>query len=264
MTLEQINSIIQTVSCIFLITVFVFFLRKKYPKQKVSKNITDFEFKIQPGAHRYSSQETAYLNTFKIRVIYVPLDEDESYKHKAKPVSIQLFGTTFGNKPEFTDDGNLEFKNEQGDKVKVIGLTRTMQSFYAITETEPFRLLFMRITAQTISQYENYIRIEQRTQWDSGKFNSVCPDDYNDPYQYQMLSVDVPINQTMDKKTGVFWDIDPLQIKPGIGIGLFINPEKPLFIKSDLPKVPVFKWLWLNLKKYTTRKKKAPVFKPLT
>lgn len=180
------------------------------------------EYLINKGRMRYTAQEIAAANltTFKARIVYIP-----NGVTPAEPVKIQLFGMTFGEDFTYDVKGNLVFTNANGDTVEVRGLTRSMKQLYAVTDTEPFRLAFARITPQSTSQLDNPIKVENQTQWNSGKFNEINPDIYNDPYQYQQLNIDVPFNMLCDKKNGFTWDIDPDQSAPGIGFALFISQQ---------------------------------------
>ena len=181
----------------------------------------DPKYLMSKNRMRYSASEIAAANltTFKMRVIYTPV------ALVPQPVRIQLFGMTFGLPYTFTTEGNLLFTNAGGDTVEVRGLTRPMRQLYAVTDTEPFRLAFVRMTPQSTSQLDNPVRVENQSQWNSGKFNEINPDIYNDPNQYQQLNIDVPFNMVLDKKNGFLWDIDPDQTSPGIGLAFFISQQ---------------------------------------
>jgi hypothetical protein len=154
------------------------------------------------------------------------------------PVPIVLFDTTF-NPGTFDAEGNLVFTNANGDTATVVGLTErspgvytTMKQLFSLTETEPFTIGFVRLRPKSVSQLDNAFSIVKESQFGASGTNSMAPDDYVDPYQFQLLRVDVPMNCHASKKHGFAWTINEDQTGNGISMTLFvpmtIDPTKQL------------------------------------
>ncbi len=169
---------------------------------------------------------SASLTTFKIRIVYTPV------AGSPEPVQVTLFRSSFDTAGTFNGAGNLVYTNAGGDTATVIGLTVPMKTLLGLTETEPFRLSFIRMKPRSITQLDNPIEVTENTQWNSSKTNEINPDIYEDPYQQQALVVDVPFNIIINQKVGFTWSIDPDQTSPGLGMALFIaqtlEPTKAL------------------------------------
>ncbi len=153
------------------------------------------------------------------------------------PVDIILFDMTF-NPGTFDGSGNLVFTNTNGDTATVVGLTErspgvftTMKQLFSMTETEPFKIGFVRLRPKSVSQLDNAFSIVKESQYGASGTNSMAPDDYVDPYQFQLLRVDVPMNCDASKKNGFAWRINEDQTGNGISMTLFV----PLTIDNTKP-----------------------------
>jgi hypothetical protein len=154
------------------------------------------------------------------------------------PVNVLFFDTTFFE-GTFDGSGNLVFTNANGDTATVVCLTEkspgvfiTMKQLYSLTETEPFTIGFIRLRPKSVSQLDNAFSIVKDSQYGANATNSIAPDDYVDPYQYQLLRVDVPMNSHASKKHGFSWTINEDQTGNGVSMTLFIpktiDPTKAL------------------------------------
>lgn len=171
------------------------------------------------------------MTTFKMRTFYTPGGGAHG------PVDVTYFAQAF-NTGTFSS-GDLVFTNATGDTATERGVTKnlisgtvTMEDFMFITQTEPFTLGFIRMRAKSADQLENSMDIIDGTQFGGAKGNSITPDDYIDPDQYQFLRVDVPMNVAISKKNGFKWTIDEDQTGKGVSFTLFIpatiDPQKAL------------------------------------
>jgi len=178
------------------------------------------------------------MTTYKMRVFYTPGPGLHG------PVDVTFFATAF-NTGTFDGSGNLVFTNSTGDTATIQGLTTngigqtvSMKTLFNLTETEPFTVGFIRMRPKTVDQLDNAINIIKESQYGASQNNSIAPDDYVDPYQYQLLRVDVPLNSHASKKHGWSWTIDEDQTGNGISMTLFIpktlDPTKELSGKDQL------------------------------
>lgn len=175
----------------------------------------------------------ANLTTFKCRVIW----SVGTGGALANPVEVTFFRSAFNN-GVFNAGGDLVFTNNVGNTATIRGLTVPMRTLMNITETEPFTIAFARLTPKTVTQFDNPMNILRNTQWNSGEFNTIEPDIYVDPYQFQTLRTDVPFNIPVDKKRGFTWTIDPDQTITGCGIVFFVsNVYEPTKAIQDKPVV---------------------------
>lgn len=189
------------------------------------------------GAWLDSQVSSGAMTTYKMRTFYtagvgVPASVDVTYFAEA-------FNTgTFSS-------GDLVFTNAGGDTATIRGVTKnlisgtvTMENFMFLTQTEPFTLGFIRMRAKSATQLENAMDIIDGTQFGGAKGNSITPDDYINPDQYQFLRVDVPFNIGISKKKGFKWTIDEDQTGTGVSFTLFIpttlDPEKALKGESQV------------------------------
>lgn len=160
----------------------------------------------------------ANLTSYRCKVIWA-VGTGGSTKN---PVDVQFFRSSF-NTGTFNGSGDLVFTNSAGNTATIKGMNISYQKLMQITETEPFNLAFARIAPKSTSQLLNTMQILRNTQWGSGNFNELTPDDYLDPYQEQTLRIDVPFNMPIDRKNGFTWTIDSDQDGTGCGITFWVN-----------------------------------------
>lgn len=143
------------------------------------------------------------------------------------PVDVTFFASTF-QAGTFNADGDLEFTNSNGDTATITCLTSqngvnvTMEQIYDLLGSEPFQVAFIRMRPKTQAQLDYAIDILSASQFGSQKTNSINPDDWVDPDQYQLLRVDIPMNVSASKKQGWKWTIDEDQTGSGVSMTLFI------------------------------------------
>lgn len=164
------------------------------------------------------------MTTYRMRAFYTadPLGGVD-------PVSVTFFAGTF-NDGTFASNGDLLFTNASGDVATLTGQTRNavngkfinMRQLMDMMQTEPATLGFMRIRAKTVEQLGYDMGIIKNSQYGGALGNSIVPDDYDDPYQYQFTRVDVPMNVPLSRKDGFTWLIDADQTGNGIGMTMFI------------------------------------------
>lgn len=174
------------------------------------------------------------MTTSRLKIVYTAVNVSPA------PVDITVFNSTFQEGGVFNADGDLVFTNAGGDTATIScttkngpnGRTVTLEQLYKMTETQPFTIGFMRMVVQTQSQFTEDIGIVKDGQFGGYGGNSITPDDYVDPNQYQFLRVDVPMNVDASQQNGFTWTINEDQSSPGIAITLFItktlNPNKQL------------------------------------
>lgn len=180
------------------------------------------------------------MTTSRLRVVYTPGVGSPA------PVEIKLFSTIFTT-GVFNGDGDLVFTNAGGDTATVSCMTTngptagnlvTIKQLYDMTNTQPFTIGFMRIKVKTVAQFDYAIGITADGQFGGYGGNSIVPDDYVDPDQYQFLRVDVPMNADASNQKGFTWTIDEDQTGAGVNMTLFItttiNPNKQLAGQSQI------------------------------
>lgn len=159
---------------------------------------------------------SANLSTYRVRIIYTPVAVVPA------PVNIIMFASAY-NTGTFVG-GNLVFTNAGGDTATIQGMgSTTFQGMMNISETEPFHIEFLRIRPKSESQLENAIQAFENSQYSSGSFNEVTPDDYIAPVQFQLLRSDTPLGYTVGKRRGLKWTIDTDQTGKGIGMVMFVS-----------------------------------------
>ncbi len=179
-----------------------------------------------------SQVQSGAMTTYKLRVFYTPGDGTPA------PVDVTFFAMAF-NDGVFDSAGNLVFTNTGGDTATIQGLTThgqgrkvSIQTLFDLTKTEPFTLGFIRMRPKTQAQLDLAMDILSDSQYGSSGSNSIAPDDYVNPDQYQLLRVDVPMNTNCSQKQGFTWTIDEDQTGTGISMTLFIpktiDPTKQL------------------------------------
>jgi len=198
------------------------------------------------------AQRSAWLNdqvssgamtTSRIRLSYTAV------AGSPQDVDISLFASVFtvnANAGVFNPDGDLVFTNAGGDFVTITCQTIngsgnqrvTMRQLYDMTLTQPFVIGFCRLDVKTQAQFGNPMGIILQGQFGGYSGNSIVPADFIDPYQYQLLRVDVPMNINASNQEGFSWTVDQDQTGTGIGMTLFIpqtlNPNKQLRGKNPV------------------------------
>lgn len=186
----------------------------------------------------YTKFAAGRLVILKLKIVYRHGDHP-----KGKPVYIKLFSTASKDiRFTFPDEKGLIFSNENGilgDAVEVDNISTegifsadrmTMKDIYSFISERPFVIDFIRIRSQTAAQLESPIRFISEGQEDG---NSIIPDDYLDPNQYDPFTVDVPINYEVSDKKGFAWTIDDKQDDKGLMMNLFIGTDPFKNIKSQ-------------------------------
>lgn len=190
----------------------------------------------QLRAYLSSQVNSGAMTTFRMRVYYTAGPGPGA----PEPVDITFFDSTFQVGGVFDIHGNLVFTNTNGDTATIEGLTTngpngrrvTIQQLYNTIETEPAVIGFIRLKVKTTAQFDYSMGIIKDGQYGGYGGNSITPDDYVDPDQFQLLRVDVPMNVKASKRDGFSWTIDEDQTGTGIGMTLFIpktlDPGKQL------------------------------------
>lgn len=195
----------------------------------------------EAAAWAQNKMASSNLSTYRVRIVYTPVAIVPA------PVSITMFASAY-NTGTFVA-GNLVFTNAGGDTATISGLgSTTFQGMMNISETEPFRIEFLRIRPKSESQLENPIRAFENSQYSSGSFNEVSPDDYITPNQFQLLRSDTPLGYIVGKRRGLTWTIDTDQTGKGVGMVMFVSssldPVKPLenkpLVRKFGPTTPFF------------------------
>lgn len=172
------------------------------------------------------------LTTFSMRAVYIPGPGPIN-----NPVDVTFFRMNFNN-GVFNPLGQLVFTNTTGDTVVVTGLTERLDILFDIAKTEPFRIAYQRVTPKTQTQFDFSMDVLHNTQWKSGYFNTIEPRVYKDPYQFDQLEIDIPMNMLASRKDGWTWRIDTDQTGNGVSIVLFVSqtldPSKALQGKPDV------------------------------
>lgn len=163
-------------------------------------------------------QASVNLATYRVSIFYTPVAAIPL------PVDIMLFATAY-NTGVFAPNGDLVFTNAGGDTATIHGKSSvtTFKALSDIVQTEPMGIEFLRIRPKSDSQLENPIKAINNSQFSSGSFNEISPDDYINPDQYQLLRVDVPLGYSVGKRKGLTWSVDQDQTGTGIGMVMFIS-----------------------------------------
>lgn len=135
----------------------------------------------------------------------------------AVSVPIQLFesyfntGTFVGNNLTFTSGGAT---------VTIQGMTAPFKALMNRSQTQPFRINFMRMLPQAASQLSQGVTFKTNSVWGASKQNNLTPNTYIDPNQYQLLRVDVPANFIVDGERGIEFSVNAGE---EIAVTLFID-----------------------------------------
>lgn len=196
----------------------------------------------QAEIRKYVNQmvDSKAMTAIRLRIFYTPGPGVPAN------VSITLFDSVFRDGGVFSGGGDLVFTNAGGDTATITCLTEngpsgrrvTMEQLYEMVSTEPFMIGFIRLKVKTSAQFDFSMGIIKDGQYGGYGGNSITPDDYVDPDQYQLLRVDLPMNIMASKKSGFTWTIDEDQSGTGIGMTLFIpttyDPTKALAGKDPV------------------------------
>lgn len=99
------------------------------------------------------------------------------------------------------------------DTIEVTCTTAPYPAFLEALITDRFRLNKMRLTLSDpaqVAQYANQLSFVTRSMFGLGTSNDLVPDNFRSPQQYQAGIVDVDVDASFDKQTGIVTTINPV------------------------------------------------------
>lgn len=121
-----------------------------------------------------------------------------------------------GGEADNMPDRYLFTYTDAGDKVDAIEVTCTTApypAFLAALITDRFKLNKLRLTLSDpsqVAQYANQLSFVTRSMFGLGTSNDLVPDNFRSPQQYQAGIVDVDVDASFDKQTGIVTTINPV------------------------------------------------------
>ena len=159
------------------------------------------------------------LTTFDLTIIHAPSGAPAA-------INISLFealynGGTFVN-------GNLVFTTA-GGTVTISGTTQKFQALMERSKTQPFRIAFIRMKSLQTAQQANPFTLANTSVWGASQTNNISPATYKDAYQQDPLTVDVPVDFTVDSDRGIRLLVNTSEdLNITLFIDLFRNPTEIL------------------------------------
>lgn len=160
-----------------------------------------------------AKQVSKNMSKFRFRVSYTKAAGPGA----ANPVFVQFFQTVFNN-GTFTTAGDMQFTNTGGDIVTISRMSPnapTVQQFYSLLVAKSLGIAWARITARDFAQLQNPMTIQTRSQFTSGSFNEIVPDDYYRPDYYDKLTVEMAMGFIGAQEEGFDWTINSTETSPG-------------------------------------------------
>jgi hypothetical protein len=133
-----------------------------------------------------------------------------------QPVNITLFRTAF-NTGTFSS-GDQQFTNATGDVVTISRMSTrapSIQQFYQLLITGSLGISWARVTCRDFAQLQNPMTILYDTQFTSGTYNEITPDDWYRPTYYDKLTVEMALGITGSQMEGFDWTINATETTPG-------------------------------------------------
>lgn len=177
-----------------------------------------------------SSEKVIGLSTYNVALVYTPGIGVPA------PVTVELFGTNFNNG---TIVGNtLVFTNAGGDTVTVTGITSPITAFQDRLRSAPFKVKYVRQTVVNAAQFREQMILRSDSVYGSGKFNTLDPEEFITPEQFQLLRVDVPLNTSFDSERRFIMNVGPTEVAPGTKLTFWVNGlEAPIRKLNGRPSV---------------------------
>ena len=167
------------------------------------------------------------LSEFSINLVYTA-------GATSLPVEVELFGLDFNNGLFVGDD--LVFSNAGGDTVTISGRTTSFKAIMNRAARAPMEIDYARIKPVTATQFDRVLKFRKDTIFGGGKDNTLLPDSFLTPEQFQLLRVDVPMNYKVDSERRIIMDVGPDQIGAGMVMIFFFN--KVVNVTNELAGKP--------------------------
>jgi len=164
--------------------------------------------------------------TYDLTAIYTPVAGVPG------PVDITLFSFNFT--PGIFVGETQVFTNAAGDFVTVTGRTASWRAMMLRSQTQPFRINFIRMNVVDDVQFSIPYFFIKNSVWGGNQDNNLSPDTFLTPEQFQLLRVDVPCNYKVDSERGIRIAIQPTEIAPkGVRMQLFIDQVNNPTVQLD-------------------------------
>jgi len=157
--------------------------------------------------------------------VFAPVYEPNGWRillQGRMPVGVTLSKVEGGEISAMPDKYEFTFTDGvDTDTVEVSCTTAPYPSFLASLVTDRFSLNKIRLSlsdAAQVAQYANQLSFVTRSMFGLGTSNDLVPDNFRSPQQYQAGIVDVDVNASFDKQTGIVTTINPVA-----GLQLSIN-----------------------------------------
>lgn len=152
------------------------------------------------------------------------------------PVNISLFQTLFN--PGTFVGNDLQFTNATGDTATIVGITSPFRAIMGRSETELFRINFVRMAPVAAPQFNTSWRFDHTSVWGGGSFNQLTPKTFITPLQFQLLRVDIPLGYIIDPDRGWSFDVLPSEIAANGGLQMTLFIDKILNPTNEMKNKP--------------------------
>lgn len=131
------------------------------------------------------------------------------------PAGVRLEKVTGGEIDSLPENYRFSYLDTSGnnDLVEVSCTTAPYPAFLAALITDRFKLNKLRLTLSDpsqVAQYANQLSFVTRSMFGLGTSNDLVPDNFRSPQQYQAGIVDVDVDASFDKQTGIVTTINPV------------------------------------------------------
>lgn len=155
------------------------------------------------------------LSNYSTRTIY----EDNS--GSGASVEVEFFGTDFNVGNEV--GASLVFTNNFGDTGTITGITANFIAFQNQLRYAPFRVAYARMSPQDQAQFQELLTFRKDSVLGGFKGNTITPNDYLTPEQFQLLRVDIPMNAPFNGERRMLMNLLSTETVPGVNIIFWIS-----------------------------------------
>lgn len=136
------------------------------------------------------------------------------------PVEVDLFGTDFNTGTIVGD--TYQYTNGT-DTVTVSGRTGNFVAFMNRLRYAPFNIAWARLNPQDAAQFGQEITFRKDSVYGAFDGNTLLPEEYFSPEQFQALRVDVPMNFKVNSERRLIFNVGNTETGTGYNITFWIN-----------------------------------------
>lgn len=155
------------------------------------------------------------LSNYSCNVVYV--DNSSSGAN----VEVEFFGTDFNN--GVITGSSLVFTNNFGDTGTITGNTANFVAFQNQIRYAPLRVAYFRMNPQTSAQFNTVLTFRKDSVLGGFKGNTLTPNDFLTPEQFQLLRVDVPVNAPFNGERRMIMQLLATETTPGTNMIFWIS-----------------------------------------